>query len=889
MAIRPTNIVQKSLDRVRGAGADLLNDASQQAENLRNQIQNKVDNTIQVLSGENPAGAVLESASEAFKDILPKVPMPNMSAMAAAASESNGPIGATENILKSYASYNYIVTFACLTVNEINFPDSTYRARSPQVTVLRSGGGAPGKAMTAFESSEAQLEYFIDDIEMDTVIAPTTQTRTSNATVSSFTVMEPYSMGLFLQTLMIAANKAGHADYLKAPYALIIEFTGYDDDGRLSNSQLGRRVFPISLNKVDFDVNGSGSRYTVRAHAWNENSLSSSAQSSRTDIKITGNTVTELLQTGPLSLTNILNQRIREKALADGPGAINKDEYVIMFPKELSSSLGLSNNDDGSGDLAAMTVEEYYARVSPGNTEFSSLPSPAASAIEENFKAYQQLFSNSSVSRQVRRIAESSELLNDIGKSTIVENMATGGAQPFGQEAYVKNAQDVFVSDNVQISNDFRTFQFQTGTTIEQIIEEIVILSTYGQKAATELKPDSNGMIPWFRVHTQTFLVSDEQVRSVSGQNPKIYVYAVVPYLVHSSVFNNSSQPSVGIQKRKDQAAKQYDYIYTGQNDDIIDFEINFNNSFFKAVSSGINSSGTAVTQTRDSTNNANDPNFTQSEGAAGIVSLTGNPNVTEVSDAVTTGSGGGGDADSPKVQVARMFNEAIVNNSVDLVTMDLTILGDPYYLADSGQGNYSSPPSGDPAYTADGTMDYQRGEVEVNVNFRTPIDYPTKDTEGSGGNMIFPTGTTGKGDTVPVNAFGGLYKVNTVKNSLTGGKFTQVLKLIRRPNQATDVGQEGSQGDNNAITDAAPNAEGTGGTQNPPPATTSNPDANDPRGDQTAAPNAGGSGATPASATGGTTPATPAETTPAATTPAPTPTPTPVNRGATDVWGFER
>ena len=874
MAIRPTNIVQRSLDRAKGFGTDLLNDASQQAENLKNQIQNKVDNSIQVLTGENPVGAAAESVSQAFKDLKPKPPTafpPGRGPEAA-----SGPIGATENILKSYASYNYVVTLACLTVNEINFPDSTYRARSPQVTVLRSGGGAPGKAMTAFESSNAQLEYFIDEIEMDTVIAPTTQTRTSNATISSFTVMEPYSMGLFLQTLMIAANNAGHADYLKAPYALIIEFVGYDDDGRVSNSQLGRRVFPISLNKVDFDVSGGGSRYNIRAHAWNENSLSSSAQSSRTDIKITGNTVTELLQTGPLSLTNILNQRIREKAIADGAGAINKDEYVIMFPKELSSSLGLSNNDDGSGDLAAMTIQDYYARISPGNTQFSNLPPQAQADLDVNFRQYQQLFSNSSVSRQVRRIADSSELLNDIGKSSIVESMATGGAQPFGQEAYVKNEKDVYVSDNVQISNDFRTFQFQTGTTIEQMIEEIVILSTYGQKAATEIKPDSNGMIPWFRIHTQTFLVSDEQVRSVSGQNPKIYVYAVVPYLVHSSVFSNATQPSVGIEKRKAQAAKQYDYIYTGQNDDIIDFEINFNNAFFKAVSSGINSSGTAQTQTRDSTNNANDPNFTQSEGAAGVVSLTGNPNVTEVANAVTTGQGGGGDADSPKVQVARMFNEAIVNNNVDLVTMDLTILGDPYYLADSGQGNYSSPPSGDPAYTADGTMDYQRGEVEVNVNFRTPIDYPTQ-----GGDMIFPTGLNGTGDTVPVNAFGGLYKVNTVKNSLSGGKFTQILKLIRRPNQTSDTGVEGSQNDNNAVTDT-PATESQSGTQNPPPATTSNPDANDPRGDQTSPPaaNSGGSGATPATATGSTT---------TETTPAPTPAPTPVDRGAVDVWGFER
>jgi len=879
MAIRPTQIVQRSLERARGVGEGLINDASQQAENLRRQAQGAIDKSIQVLDGANPIGAELEAVAIAFKNQLPQVPSPTMSAMADLAIQSGQPIGATENILKSYASFNYVITLACLTVNELNFPEATYRSRSPQVTVLRSGGGAPGKAMTAFESADAQLEYFIDDLEIDTIISPTTATRTSNATMSSFTVLEPYSMGLFLQTLMIAANKAGHADYLKAPYALILEFIGYDDDGRVSNSRLGRRVFPIKINKVDFDVSSGGSRYNVRAHAWNEGSLSSVAQTTRTDVKITGNNVTELLQTGPLSLTNILNQRIREKAIADGNAPINKDEYVILFPKELSSSLGLSNNDDGSGDLAAMTVEEYYARVSPGNTDFNKLPDAAAADVVINFRKYQQLFSNSSVSRQIRRIADSSELINDIGKATIVESMATGGAQPFGQEAYVKNENDVYVSDNIEISNDFRTFQFQTGTTIEQIIEEIVILSTYGQKAATEIKPDSNGMIPWFRVHTQTFLVSDEQVRSVSGENPKIYVYAVVPYLVHSSVFNNSTQPSVGIKKRKEQAAKQYDYIYTGQNDDILDFQINFNNSFFKAVSSGINSSGTARSATTDSTNNPNNSTFTQSEGAAGIVSLTGNPNVAEVSNAVSTGQGGGGDADSPKVHIARMFNEAIVNNEVDLVTMELTVLGDPYYLADTGQGNYSSPPSGDPAYTADGTMNYQRTEIEVNVNFRTPIDYPS-----NGGNMIFPTGMTGTGDTVPVGAFGGLYKVNTVKNSLTSGKFTQVLKLIRRPNQATDVGQEGSQQDNNAVTSRPADAT-VDGNQNVTPTTASNPDANDPRGDQTAAPSSGGSGATPATATGTTTTTTTTTETPAATTT----TTTPVDRGPTDIWGFPR
>ena len=86
--------------------------------------------------------------------------------------------------------------------------------------------------------------------------------------------------------------------------------------------------------------------------------------------------------------------------------------------------------------------------------------------------------------------------------------------------------------------------------------------------------PDADGMITWYRVHAQTFLSPDEEIRNRSGQNPKVYVYAVVPYRVHSSTFSNASQPSVGIEQRKASAAKTYDYIYTGHNHDIIAFEI---------------------------------------------------------------------------------------------------------------------------------------------------------------------------------------------------------------------------------------------------------------------------------------------------------------------------
>lgn len=777
MAIpRATKIVQKSLERAKGVGDSLLSDPSAQAENLVRQGSSALNSGIKVI--ESFKDSVEDIFSGSTIDVANKIGLsaPSFEQQAEVITQTalnpNLILGSTDNVLKKYASYNYNITLACLTVNELNFPNTTYRVKAPQVTVLRSGGGASGKALTAYETSNAQLEYYIDELKMNSVMAPTTATRTSNATTFSFVVHEPYSMGLFLQTLMIAALDAGHADYLKAPFALIIDFKGFDDNGNPhSVGALGRRVFPIKINKMDFDVNAGGSVYNISAHAFNESALSNIAQHTKSDVKISGDSVLELLQKGPNSLTAVMNKRIREKAEGE-TAPINKDEYVIMFPKELTSSLGLdSQTDSGTSDNAAMTVEEFY-RKSQGLQNYNELPRAGQEEVQTAFDQYKELYiTNNNVASAVRRIAESSELSNPIGKGTIAKSMVEGGNTPFGIEAYTENESKVYVSDNVTISNDFREFTFPLGTSVEQIIEEVVILSSYGKAAATEFTPDSDGMINWFRIHTQTFLVPDEQVRSVSGENPKVYVYAVVPYKVHSSVFNNASQPSVGIEKRKQQAAKTYDYIYTGKNDDILDFEINFNNAFYKALNTNINGSGDSRLQAKNGSNGSTEESYNASEGNSEGSGFS-NPNVVDVGDANGTGKGGGSTMDSPAVQVARMFNEAIVNNNVDMIVMDLTVLGDPYYLADSGVGNYSSPVAAK-AYTADGSMDYQRSEVEVNVNFRTPIDYDSEK-----GSMIFPQ------DTIPVKAFSGLYKVNTVENSFSGGKFTQVLSMNRRPKQ---------------------------------------------------------------------------------------------------------
>ena len=128
----------------------------------------------------------------------------------------------------------------------------------------------------------------------------------------------------------------------------------------------------------------------------------------------------------------------------------------------------------------------------------------------------------------------------------------------------------------------------------------------------------------------------------------------------------------------------------------------------------------------------------------------------------------------------ARQFQDAITEGA-DMVQVDLRILGDPFYLGDSGMGNYSAQATNLKGLTADGGINYQDGQVYINVKFRNPVDI-----SNITGRYDFPSGDT-------VTQFSGLYMVSKVENSFSRNQFTQVLSLNRMVGQ--DVKDNGSAG----------------------------------------------------------------------------------------------
>ena len=155
-------------------------------------------------------------------------------------------------------------------------------------------------------------------------------------------------------------------------------------------------------------------------------------------------------------------------------------------------------------------------------------------------------------------------------------------------------------------------------------------------------------------------------------------------------------------------------------------------------------------------------------------------PTQTE-SDKIKSGTGNkGGLADNPATVAARQFHDAITEGS-DMVQLDMTILGDPFYIGDSGVGNYSAQATNLKGINSDGAINNQDGAVYINVNFRNPIDISR-----STGRYDFPNGGI-------VTQFSGLYMVTKVENSFNKGQFQQALSLTRMVGQ--DVKDDGTAG----------------------------------------------------------------------------------------------
>ena len=758
------------------------------------------------------------------------------------------------NPLRNFSSFNYTIQLGILSAEEYNNPDVYRNGGGFKNYIIKSAGGQYDKRYqvdSEFNNDNpGHAEYFIDGLEMDAVIAPNQNTNVSLGTSLTFTVTEPYSMGNFIEAIIGASHEAGFRNYLDAPFCIRIDFVGWGEYGDIPGERIVNPIFiPIKFTKMDFNVDGKGSIYEVKAIPMSETGLGDDINQIKTPINANGDFVHTVLETGARSITNIMNARIG--ALEDSGAIAPYDRYVIIFPKSRQDLKDYLARDIIDEEALSIDVEERIRDAIGGDPTLSGVSGQQLARTESALRAqYNETNSNiinatiQSVGRayaKLKTFAEDTNAMNEIGLSVLVEDVAEGGNQGQGSQAgtyddaILRTARN---SPELAPAERSRDYQFNQGMTITEVIERMCVSSEYCRDRATEAS--TNGTRKWFKIDTYTFIEESPATEAQIGRPPRVYVFSVIPYETDEAKFNGPNERPANTEELKAAAAKEYNYIYTGKNEDILNFDISFNNAFMQTsfANFGMNAAGVAGgTSTSAVARDVSTGSSTGNNSGAGGESATGG--LQEQTELNTGGFGDPTGSGDIRRRIAETFHDRIINQTIDMVTAEMEIFGDPFYLPQE-MGNFVASPGNSPNTTSEGTMRYQENEVFTVVNFKTPFDYQI-----DGATMEFPK---------VVPQFSGLFSVWAVTNSFNGGKFTQTLKMIRRrgqddpptddnrgpvqENPDTDITSETStgetavgntQGGNTVLsrTDTTtPNAPAGGGqTVNTAPTTATNPE----------------------------------------------------------------
>ena len=382
-------------------------------------------------------------------------------------------------------------------------------------------------------------------------------------------------------------------------------------------------------------------------------------------------------------------------------------------------------------------------------------------------------------------------------------------------------------------SNGIPTAHIPPGMTINQFILGALKASEQGQKLIVDdpnpANPDINAsqststgfrQSTLFAVEPIVDLVSKDPVSGNYGQHVTLHVTPAVsltPIIDPKQVANAMNDPAVqrqmiGVLTQNGMLSKEYDYIFTGLNTEVLDFNLDFNFAWSAMLpkQGGVRRDSNTEA-THQSYNAALEvaphPNLIPADTmAAYIQSFVQSPNQTGgklyIEDLLTSnnqGQGPGGvqalpvsfwphshdiDAHNPQGFAAQYTSSASVTATVFAQVMggnsdpkagpvtgafqqiNLTIRGDPYWLGQSNAERQANLQAGGTTLNPKNIPDLSSGNPTFILRFKYPLQI----------------GDDFKPILKDSSIFNGVYEVTGVKHMFADGAFKQVLTAIRFP-----------------------------------------------------------------------------------------------------------
>ncbi len=653
------------------------------------------------------------------------------------------------NTLSSYASYDYVISISPMTFKDVNFPDSTYKAGKKMPLICKSANADPSNRI---QTAYGKYDFFIDNLKFDTIIGPHNP-KSTNVTTIQFDVVEPYSLGVFLLAIQTAAYKAGFKNWRDAPFLLTIEFRGMKEDGKPVLIPGCTRHIPFKFTTVLFKANEQGSQYNINAYATQNMALTVEHSNLKSDTTIKGKTVQEVLQTGPQSLQAVVNKKLQE-LVKDKSKAV-ADQVLIMFPQDVSSA----NSPNAQNAPQNSTATVNPKAESDASSIFTKLGVVQSSVNQTYIQPDGQV--------NLLGAASMGYSLDKKGDSTTAEETAT-----------YDDKTGIWTRGKITTNINEGSLRFAQDCDIPTVINQVLLMSDYPTTGLDSNNTDSDGMKTWWRIDTQVYYIESEENLDKTGTYPKIIVYRILPYKAHASKLTSPNQPAEGFKAIEKKIVKSYEYIYTGKNTEVLKFDIDFSINFSNVLAADSFKKNNDVVNAKSQAGVIDKPSEVDQLPVGNKPDNKAGATTSQVKYTGTSTSfdrRGGGGSDDAINRAARVWHDAITNPN-DMININLDIYGDPFWIANSGQGNYTSKPSGvSKDLNVDGTVNWQTSEVDIMIKFRSPFDI--KQDTG-----LYNFGSNSQ--TAPVMGFTGLYCINRVTNQFRGGQFRQTLKGFRRPLQ---------------------------------------------------------------------------------------------------------
>ena len=376
---------------------------------------------------------------------------------------------------------------------------------------------------------------------------------------------------------------------------------------------------------------------------------------------------------------------------------------------------------------------------------------------------------------------------------------STGNLDQTGMFAQSKQTSTAVDTGDVPVEY----MKVNSGNNIVKILEEIMKghpdfteknFKDFRQKASRELglaqfkggaqavlEQAENFYFKYFRIKSSV-IPNDEDFDLKRATNPKIIKFTVEPYKIHAY---SLSLPGISTGKNfKNFVFKTYNYIFTGDNVDVLDLNINYRVAYYQGSLKDVQATNTR----KNTVENVRG----QPTGGTTAIDHFGDGNLLLKTETTNFSSPGTGKTGGTPTELDA-FLDTLTHPLADMVNIRMEILGDPAWLGQSQFIPVNPQFSGTKRIHRDKDMDYWQNarnsiwndqlrcynadvaEPIVLLNFRMPTDL--NDRTG-----VYDLQSDQSAE------FSGLYRVIGVEHNFTDGKYTNVLQMTRFNNQGVTI-----------------------------------------------------------------------------------------------------